>query len=72
MNFDAEKILNMDYRALRRYMEEAVIMTPSLSKKMHAVDINEGLREDSTPSKMAMLRCVSAYMGVSDPLRNIS
>lgn len=71
MNFDTETILTMDYRALRRYVEEAILLKPSLSAKLLAVNVREAIDKKASPDKMARLRCVSAYMGISDPLRNI-
>lgn len=66
--FTAEELLGMDYRTLRRYTEQAVLLKPSLGQKMREAQLSKlnGVAEMS-PIRRAKIRCISAYLGVADP-----
>lgn len=73
MDFGTEELLRMDYRVLRRYMEEAVSRNPSLGVNMRKIGVKNLLETGSVaPVHMARLRCISAYIGINDPCENLS
>lgn len=68
IDFTVDDLLCMDYRALRSYMEQAVLLKPSLGMKMRMVQLNNTDEDiDENPSKKAKIRCVSAFLGFADP-----
>lgn len=69
--FDSETLLAMDYQALRRYTEEAVIERPSLFRIMRSINIKgSGESGHNARAYLAKKRCISAYIGVCDPINN--
>lgn len=73
MVFDSEALLAMDYQDLRKYTEEAIIERPSLFGMMRNINIkeNEGTVHNTRVylANLAKKRCISAYIGVCDPLK---
>lgn len=71
MVFDSETLLTMDYQELRKYTEEAVIEKPSLFGMMRNINIKgNGEAGHNKRAYLAKKRCISAYIGVRDPLKN--
>lgn len=69
--FDSEMLLAMDYRVLRRYTEEALIEKPDLFGMMKNINRKgEGGPEHDVRDYLAKKRCISAFIGVRDPLNN--
>lgn len=73
MDFGVEELLKMDYRLLRKYMEEAVSKNPSIGVNMREIGVKHLLEPGSmAPAHMARLRCISAYIGMNDPCKKSS
>lgn len=69
--FDSEALLAMDYQVLRRYTEEAIIEKPALFGMMRSIyKKGECGSEHNRRDYLAKKRCISAFMGVRDPLKN--
>lgn len=71
MTFDSETLLTMDYQALRKYTEDAVIEKPALFGIMRRINIKGKVDSGhNVRAYLAKKRCISAYIGVCDPLKD--
>lgn len=72
MNYSAERLLEMDYSTLQKYASDSVLIRPSLIAQMKAISLKrfiDNKTEIVAPSYIATVRCLCAFIGISDPCR---